>query len=147
MNEEEIFQIAADLTAPERAAYLRTACEGQAALRQRIERLLASHDDGGFMQRPVDRTDSAELEAELARLKPEEGEDRIGNYKLLQKIGEGGFGTVWMAEQLEPVRRRVALKIIKLGMDTKEVIRRFEQERQALALMEHPNIAKVFDAG
>ena len=83
----------------------------------------------------------------LARLKPEEGEDRIGNYKLLQKIGEGGFGTVWMAEQLEPVRRRVALKIIKPGMDTKEVIVRFEQERQALALMDHPNIAKVLDAG
>ena len=147
MNEEEIFQVAADMPAAERAAYLRTACEGQPALRERVERLLASHDDGGFMQRPADRTDSAELEAELARLKPEEGEDRIGNYKLLQKIGEGGFGTVWMAEQLEPVRRRVALKIIKLGMDTKEVIARFEQERQALALMDHPNIAKVLDAG
>jgi serine/threonine protein kinase len=109
--------------------------------------LLASHDDGGFMQRSSDRNDSAELQAELARLKPEEGEDRIGNYKLLQQIGEGGFGTVWMAEQLEPVRRRVALKIIKPGMDTKEVIVRFEQERQALALMDHPNIAKVLDAG
>jgi WD40 repeat protein/serine/threonine protein kinase len=147
MNEEEIFQVAADMSGAERAAYLRTTCEGQPALRSRVERLLASHDDGGFMQRSVDRTDSAELEADLARLKPEEGEDRIGNYKLLQKIGEGGFGTVWMAEQLEPVRRRVALKIIKLGMDTKEVIVRFEQERQALALMEHPNIAKVLDAG
>ena len=147
MNEEEIFQVAADMPAAERAAYLLTACEGQPALRERVERLLASHDDGGFMQRSADRTDSAELEAELARLKPEEGEDRIGHYKLLQKIGEGGFGTVWMAEQLEPVRRRVALKIIKPGMDTKEVIVRFEQERQALALMDHPNIAKVLDAG
>ena len=77
MNEEEIFQVAADMPAAERAAYLRTACEGQAALRQRIERLLASHDDGGFMQRSSDRNDSAELKAELARLKPEEGEDRI----------------------------------------------------------------------
>src|SRR6185503_9803797 len=147
MNEEEIFQIAADLTAPERAAYLRTACEGQAALRERIERLLASHDHDAFMQRSADRADSPELEAELARLKPEEGEDRIGHYKLLQQIGEGGFGTVWMAEQLEPVRRRVALKIIKPGMDSKEVLVRFEQERQALALMDHPNIAKVLDAG
>ena len=147
MNEEEVFQIAADMPATERAAYLRTACEGQPALRQRIERLLASHDHDAFMQRPADRTDSAELEAELARLKPEEGEDRIGNFKLLQKIGEGGFGTVWMAEQLEPVRRRVALKIIKPGMDSREVIVRFEQERQALALMDHPNIAKVLDAG
>jgi serine/threonine protein kinase len=87
------------------------------------------------------------MEAELARLKPEEGGERIGNYKLLQQIGQGGFGIVWMAEQIEPVRRRVALKIIKLGMDTKEVIARFEQERQALAMMDHPNIAKVFDAG
>ena len=71
----------------------------------------------------------------------------IGRYKLLQQIGEGGFGTVWMAEQMEPVSRRVALKIIKLGMDTREVMARFEQERQALAMMDHPNIAKVLDAG
>ena len=81
MNEEEIFQVAADMPAAERAAYLRTTCEGQPSLRARVERLLASHDDGGFMQRSVDRTDSAELEAELARLKPEEGEDRIGHYR------------------------------------------------------------------
>ena len=73
--------------------------------------------------------------------------DHIGRYKLLEPIGEGGFGTVWMAEQLEPVRRRVAVKILKLGMDTREVVTRFEAERQALALMDHPNIAKVFDAG
>ena len=73
--------------------------------------------------------------------------DRIGRYKLLQQIGEGGFGIVYMAEQEEPVRRRVALKIIKLGMDTRQVIARFEAERQALALMDHPNIAKVLDAG
>ena len=72
---------------------------------------------------------------------------RIGRYKLLQKIGEGGCGVVWMAEQEEPVRRRVALKVIKLGMDTKNVIARFEAERQALALMDHPNIARVLDAG
>src|SRR5262245_20895440 len=71
----------------------------------------------------------------------------IGRYRLLEKIGEGGMGTIWMAEQREPVRRRVALKIIKLGMDTKQVIARFEAERQALALMDHPHIAKVFDAG
>ena len=71
----------------------------------------------------------------------------IGRYKLLEQIGEGGMGTVWMAEQREPVKRRVALKIIKLGMDTKQVIARFEAERQALALMDHPNIAKVLDAG
>ncbi|MFN0125454.1 MAG: tetratricopeptide repeat protein [Verrucomicrobiales bacterium] len=80
-------------------------------------------------------------------MKPEAGGELIGHYKLLKQIGEGGFGVVWMAEQLEPVRRRVALKIIKPGMDTKEVIARFEQERQALAMMDHANIAKVFDAG
>src|SRR5437016_9703597 len=73
--------------------------------------------------------------------------DKIGHYKLLQQIGEGGCGIVYMAEQSEPVRRRVALKVIKLGMDTKQVVARFEAERQALALMDHPNIAKVFDAG
>jgi serine/threonine protein kinase len=78
---------------------------------------------------------------------PSEAGAIIGRYKLLEKIGEGGCGVVWMAEQEEPVRLRVALKIIKLGMDTKEVIARFEAERQALALMEHPNIARVFDAG
>jgi serine/threonine protein kinase len=71
----------------------------------------------------------------------------VGRYKLLEQIGEGGFGTVWAAEQREPVKRRVALKIIKLGMDTKQVIARFEVERQALAMMDHPNIARVFDAG
>src|SRR6188472_1754471 len=88
-----------------------------------------------------------EIEAELARLKPEEAGEWIGPYKLMEQIGEGGFGTVWVADQERPVRRRVALKIIKMGMDTKEVIGRFEQERQALAMMDHPNIARVLDAG
>src|SRR5688572_29307409 len=92
-------------------------------------------------------TRKADIEAELARLKPEEAGERIGNYKLLEQIGEGGFGTVWVADQEQPVCRRVALKILTLGMNTKEVIARFEQERQALAMMDHPNIAKVLDAG
>ncbi|MGI8605171.1 MAG: protein kinase domain-containing protein [Verrucomicrobiales bacterium] len=147
INEEEIFQVSAALPAGERAGYLDAACENKPALRASVERLLAAHDDDGFMQRSADRTVSAEMDAEFARFKPEESADRIGHYKLLQHIGEGGFGTVWMAEQERPVRRRVALKIIKPGMDTKEVIVRFEQERQALALMDHPNIAKVLDAG
>src|ERR1043166_8014557 len=77
----------------------------------------------------------------------EQAGDRIGRYKLLQQLGEGGCGIVYMAEQEEPVRRRVAVKVIKLGMDTKSVIARFEAERQALAIMDHPNIAKFFDAG
>ncbi len=143
LTEEDLLQAAAALPATERAAYLDHACASSLELRARIERLLASHDATGFMDAPP----SPELAAQLARLKPEEPGDRIGPYKLLEQIGEGGFGTVWMAEQEQPVRRRVALKIIKLGMDTKEVIARFEQERQALALMEHPNIARVLDAG
>ena len=96
--------------------------------------------------RPPFRPDQAEPSV-LAPIPTEKPGDRIGRYKLLQQIGEGGCGVVYMAEQEEPVRRRVALKVIKLGMDTKSVIARFEAERQALALMDHPNIAKVLDAG
>ena len=105
-----------------------------------------------FMSEPIDKAPAAQapqgtiiLPATVAA--SENPGDKIGRYKLLQEIGEGGMGTVWMAEQEEPVRRRVALKVIKLGMDTKQVIGRFEAERQALALMDHPNIAKVLDAG
>ncbi|MCI0539839.1 MAG: serine/threonine-protein kinase [Verrucomicrobiales bacterium] len=144
---EEIFRVAAALPAAERAAYLEATCEGQPAVRARVERMLEVGGIAALLQHSADETVPLEIEADLARWKPEEGGERIGNYKLLQQIGQGGFGIVWMAEQIEPVRRRVALKIIKLGMDTKEVIARFEQERQALAMMDHPNIAKVFDAG
>jgi hypothetical protein len=144
---EEIFRVAAALPVTERGAYLDAACEGQPAVRARLERMLALGGIAALLQEGGNETVPLEIEAELARLKPEEGGERIGNYKLLQQIGQGGFGIVWMAEQIEPVRRRVALKIIKLGMDTKEVIARFEQERQALAMMDHSNIAKVFDAG
>jgi len=132
------------LPAGERAAWLDEVCAGQPELRLEVEKLLVSHDADGFM---TGTRRGPSVEVELARLKPEEEGELIGRYKLLQEIGQGGFGTVWMAEQKEPVSRRVALKIIKMGMDTREVIGRFEQERQALAMMDHPNIAKVFDAG
>ncbi|HLP03498.1 MAG TPA: serine/threonine-protein kinase [Opitutaceae bacterium] len=138
-QEALIFAEAAALPPEERAAYLDRACAGDATLRARIESLLAAHAAaGGFMAAP------REPEAALPTDRPG---DRIGRYKLLQQIGEGGCGVVWMAEQEEPVRRRVALKVIKLGMDTAAVVARFEAERQALALMDHPSIARVFDAG
>jgi serine/threonine protein kinase/tetratricopeptide (TPR) repeat protein len=147
-NEEEIFEAALKLPPEQRAAYLQTACGGDAAharvVRARVLGLLAAHDQaGGFMEEPA-----APRKTIVLSFPPEEKTgDKIGHYKLLQQIGEGGCGIVYMAEQEEPVRRRVALKVIKLGMDTKSVIARFEAERQALAMMDHPNIAKVLDAG
>jgi serine/threonine protein kinase len=134
-HELAFFSAARRLPVGERAAYLAEACAGDAVLLKRVEQLLeASEEAGNFLARP----------SAIPGNKPG---DRIGRYKLLQQIGEGGCGVVYMAEQEEPVRRRVALKVIKLGMDTKSVIARFEAERQALALMDHPNIAKVLDAG
>jgi eukaryotic-like serine/threonine-protein kinase len=126
----------------ERERFLAEACGTDAALNEQIVSLLeaeASAAYSGFLKNP-----SRARETIVVTEKPG---DKIGRYKLLQQIGEGGCGVVYMAEQEEPVRRRVALKVIKLGMDTKQVIARFEAERQALALMDHPNIAKVFDAG
>jgi serine/threonine protein kinase len=141
----EVFLAAIELPVRERAAFLQRACAGDEGLRQRVEELLAAHDQvGDFLEEPLQKAASEpRAEAPIG----EHPGDRIGRYKLLQQIGEGGWGVVYMAEQDEPVRRRVALKIIKQGMDTKSVIARFEAERQALALMDHPNIAKVFDAG
>jgi serine/threonine protein kinase len=147
-REIEVFNVALELSAGERAMYLDRACAGDTALRQHVGELLqasaesclclegasaVSHDPGGSVR--------------LAAITAEKPGDRIGRYKLLQQVGEGGCGVVYMAEQEEPVQRRVALKVIKLGMDTRSVIARFEAERQALALMDHPNIAKVLDAG
>jgi serine/threonine protein kinase len=143
-------------TGPERSAYLDDACRGAPALRAQVEELLKAHDRAG---RFLDTAGpgaavgaGATLDQEVAsagscRPLPEGPGARIGPYKLLQQIGEGGMGTVFMAEQETPVRRRVALKIIKAGMDSAQVVARFEAERQALALMDHPNIARVFDAG
>src|SRR5262245_30676077 len=136
MNDEFIFAEAVQIADPAaRDAYLDRACAGDAALRREVEGLLAAHDGAGsFLARPPVTV-------------PEAPGSRIGPYKLLQQIGEGGMGVVWMAEQTHPVKRRVALKVIKPGMDSGQVVARFEAERQALALMDHPNIAKVLDAG
>src|ERR1044071_3180373 len=143
----DVFLTALDKANPaERAAFLDVACAGDAALRQHVDELLREQEDvGGFLETPAAARGPSGT-AVIAAITEKPG-DRIGRYKLLQQIGEGGCGVVYMAEQSQPVRRRVALKIIKLGMDTKSVIARFEAERQALALMDHPNIAKVFDAG
>ena len=142
--ERSLFDEAVARTDPaERDAFLLEACPDN-ELRRRVESLLDAHDEAGsFMRAPGNEFHPTSLYQAL----PEELGTVIGRYKLLEKLGEGGFGTVWVAEQREPVKRRVALKIIKLGMDTRQVIARFEAERQALALMDHPNIAKVLDAG
>jgi len=126
----------------ERAQFLAKACGDDVALKEQIISLLEAEAKEG-------ESDFLKIAAILRPTSPpsEKPGDRIGRYKLLEQIGEGGCGVVYMAEQLEPMRRRVALKVIKLGMDTKQVIARFEAERQALALMDHPNIAKIFDAG
>ncbi len=144
IDEAEIFAVASAMPVEDRGAYFDAACGEDLALRARIERLVGSHEASGFMKAP---SVTPEIEEQMARLKPEEAGEMIGPYKLREEIGEGGFGTVWVADQEQPMRRRVALKIIKMGMDTKDVIARFEQERQALAMMDHPNIAKVLDAG
>jgi len=140
-----VFTEALHLAPEERDHYLSEACKGDAKFRQRVEALLKAYEQAGdFLGKSAADRPPGAAQAFPAAEKPG---DRIGRYKLLQQIGEGGCGVVYMAEQKEPVRRRIALKIIKPGMDTKNVIARFEAERQALALMNHPNIAKVFDAG
>ncbi len=140
-----VFGEALDIESPkERLAYLDQSCGDDAELRAEVEELLRAIDQAGsFMARPVFES-PATLDAPPIA---ERAGSMIGRYKLLEEIGEGGFGVVFMAEQREPVRRKVALKIIKPGMDTRQVIGRFEAERQALAMMDHPNIAHVFDGG
>jgi serine/threonine protein kinase len=156
---DSIFLAAAEKATPdERAAYLDSACGTDTELRKRVERLLTAQSKvGSFLEAPAAGLPSPPS----ARGVGGEGVGatvdeppitevvgtRLGPYKLLEQIGEGGMGTVWMAEQQEPVRRMVAVKVIKAGMDSAQVIARFEAERQALALMDHPNIAKVLDAG
>ena len=126
-----------------RTSYLDEACGGNPELRRRVERLLQAHADiGSFLEAPA-----PEICATVDQPVTEVPGTIIGPYKLLQQIGEGGFGVVFMAEQTHPVRRKIALKVLKPGMDTRQVVARFEAERQALAIMDHPNIAKVLDGG
>ena len=151
-SDKEIFLAALDLPGSERQLYLQSACGGDGALRQRVEALLkaAEETDKLLDQERIQvamsvgegTTPSTEPLAHMERVG-----SQIGPYKLLQQIGEGGMGSVFMAEQTQPVKRRVAVKIIKPGMDSRQIVARFEAERQALALMDHPNIAKVLDAG
>ena len=143
-REEELFDAARQLReAEEIAAFLASACEGDPDLRARVEGLLSARTEAEEFFRPLS---PAPPIPRPPAANEEVGTD-IGRYTLRERIGEGGMGVVHRAEQHEPVRRQVALKIIKLGMDTREVVARFEAERQALALMDHPNIAKVLDAG
>src|SRR5690242_7228849 len=129
-------------SAEQRKAYLDKACGGDQALRREVETLLSAHDRAGDFLNPA----TAAATIDLCRVTEGPG-TIIGPYKLLEQIGEGGMGVVYMAEQTEPVKRKVAVKVIKPGMDSKQVIARFEAERQALALMDHPHIARVLDAG
>src|SRR5437588_7090180 len=128
----------------DRARYLNQACGGDQQLRGRVEELLAAYPRlERFLEAPA-RAQAAATVDESVRERPG---TVIGPYRLMEQIGEGGMGLVFVAEQQQPVRRKVALKVIKPGMDSRQVIARFEAERQALALMDHPNIARVLDAG
>lgn len=155
--ERALFDGASSIDAPdEREAFLDQTCHGMPELRQRLETLLRLRESAdrffepGAAELPIPHQ---EEKATGLSGSPASGTDademdtRVGRYRLLEKLGEGGCGIVYLAEQMEPVRRRVALKIIRLGMDTENVIARFEMERQALAMMDHPNIARVYDAG
>jgi serine/threonine protein kinase/tetratricopeptide (TPR) repeat protein len=164
MNEETLFHLALGKPAGERTAFLADACGDDEKLRRRLEALLSAHDHpGSFLEAPAvnslaSDTQTGPLTDGRGPAAPGDGASpprpagegpgsQVGPYTLLRPIGEGGMGTVFLAEQARPVRRQVALKVIKPGLDSRQVIARFEQERQALALMDHPNIAKVLDAG
>ena len=166
MSEETLFHEALARAPADRGAFLDAACAGNADLRANVEALLAAHEKSGDLldKSPLEQTvDSAPGQSEGATSEygptptppgsrtgfgsPEIGAVIAGRYTLEQKIGEGGMGEVWVAQQTEPVKRKVALKLIKTGMDSRAVLARFEQERQALAIMDHPSIARVLDAG
>ena len=135
--EEALFALALAKPAEKRPAFLDAVCDGDAALRQRLEALLAAHEQPAT-ELAGDAEPTVKAASEIEPLDEAVGQT-LGRYKLLERVGEGGCGVVYVAEQTEPVRRRVALKVIKLGMDTKQVVARFEAERQALAMMDHPN--------
>ncbi|MCG3125590.1 MAG: Serine/threonine-protein kinase PknD [Phycisphaerae bacterium] len=144
----ELFAAAAELPVADRAHFVDRACGGDAELRGQVLTLLSALDRAGDFLAGAPAETRSVLQAPGALDEASPALERtIGHYKLLERLGEGGFGEVWMAQQESPVRRRVALKILKMGMDSRRVIARFEQERQALALMDHANIARVFDAG
>jgi serine/threonine protein kinase len=146
MRERDVFIAALQKNdSARRRAYLDEACAGQPDLRRQVEHLLRLHEAAGsFLEKPA----ATGPLPEAAEPAPGEAPGaRVGPYRLLEQIGEGGMGTVWMAQQTEPVKRLVAIKLIKLGMDSRQVVARFEAERQALALMDHANIARVLDGG
>ncbi len=144
LDEERLFHFARKLASIEaRIEYLDQICAGDQALRERVEALLAVYDQESQFLKSNPAVAATEEHPQVI----EQSGQEIGRYKLLQQIGEGGFGVVYMAEQVRPVRRKVALKVIKPGMDSKAVVARFEAERQALSMMDHPNIARVFDGG
>jgi serine/threonine protein kinase len=155
MTEETLFHEALAKPLAERAAFLEKACAGQPELRAAVERLLAAHEaSGNLLDRPavelgqtVDSPPPQLTSTTDYRPSVEPSAVIAGRYTLVQKIGEGGMGEVWVAKQTEPVKRKVALKLIKAGMDSRAVVARFEHERQALAMMDHPNIARVLDGG
>src|SRR5262245_40959538 len=140
-NEELIFDAAIQMSDRGlRAAYLDEMCAGDGSLRRSVEQLLACHDTAGdFLETPPPGANASSA--------PPSTSTMVGPYRLVERIGEGGFGIVYRAEQQEPVRREVAIKIIRHGMESSQIIARFEAERQALAMMRHPNIATVLDAG
>src|SRR5579862_498886 len=144
-HEIAVFNEALRFQDHERTAYLERACGRDVELRRAVEALLQEYDHVGDFLEKSPNADRTKVKAEAAGA--EKPGDCIGGYKVLRQIGEGGCGVVFMAEQTAPIHRKVALKIIKPGMDTKSVIARFEAERQVLALMDHPNIAKIFTAG
>lgn len=147
-SEEFLFQKCVELPSHERVKFLETNCPDP-GLRKRVERLLQAHEMEDAFLDPASEADSESKPAFPGRISPadEKAGDQIGRYQLIERIGQGAWGTVWRAKQVEPIEREVALKILKLGLDTKEFLRRFEIEQKVLAMMSHPNIATILDAG